>query len=309
MIDVGEMAFAIDIGLISTSQALAAVLRRQTHRLYERGFRPESLAIVVDPVDVESRFVSMEGLSNLRDIGGYQTESGYVVRRKLVYRSARLSSCTDSDLRKLGALDIGSVYDLRTDKEKQRAPDRLPPGVVYRHLPIFRDEPFNPLVVLTRSQHELHVMLQEVYLHDMIDEGAKSFAALFEEIVGANSRPVLFHCTGGKDRTGVASALLLALLGVPDEKIVEDFTLTNLTVPHLIEELRTEVLRSPFFWLNIRHFMPILVAPASLIVNTLTHVRSRYGSVERYLKNAGGLSDRTIDTLCSILLEKGDQVK
>lgn len=170
----------------------------------------------------------IEGARNFRDLGGYRTAAGEVVRRGRVFRSAHLANLTDDDLAAFRRVGIRTVIDFRPEVEKEMTGhNRLPDGVRYETVAI-GDPTLAP---------EVHRALQQgdfTALHDL-EQGNRMIIREFSGELGQTLRiiseeenlPLVFHCIGGKDRTGMTSILLLAILGVPAEQIKIDYLKSN----------------------------------------------------------------------------------
>lgn len=198
----------------------------------------------------EQRFIPMEGTLNTRDIGGYPVANGRTVDRGRLYRSANLARISQKDVDTLDAMGIDMVVDFRGPKEAADEPDRLPPGAGYINSPIIGsargDEIDNEAIAALVHESNLpdslldqeavnrngplYRMLYLVNSYGTRDhvERLKGYRALFQTLL---TRPadsnILFHCTGGRDRTGVGAALLLKALGVADDVIEADFVASN----------------------------------------------------------------------------------
>src|SRR6267154_1393451 len=151
--------------------------------------------------------VPLEGGSNFRDLGGYRTAEGHLVRRGAVFRSAHLGNLTDEDRGALGRLGVRTIVGAHIE-----------PGVGDRIRGAVADGSANP-----------HLMMQFLTDHyrDYPRRCAPGFRTLFATLSDGTHRPLVFHCTAGRDRTGFASALLLTLLGVPWDTVIEDYLRTN----------------------------------------------------------------------------------
>jgi protein-tyrosine phosphatase len=176
--------------------------------------------------------VELAGCTNLRDIGGYRGDGGRRVRFGQVFRAAALGSLTDDDLPVLDALHLRTVADLRGVEESGRAPSRLPrprPGPEVIALPV---EPtvgasLRDILATGRATGEdVLSLLGQAYLA-YATEKLPRFRALLELVAEPARRPILFHCSAGKDRTGFAAAILLLALGVEREAVIEDYLATN----------------------------------------------------------------------------------
>ncbi|KAB1659403.1 tyrosine-protein phosphatase [Pseudoclavibacter chungangensis] len=167
--------------------------------------------------------IAIAGTHNLRDLGGLPASGGVVAPGRL-YRSDALSGLDDSGLVAFAALGIDRIVDLRDAVEIERQPTRLgPAGPEIVHVPVFRAA--DPAEML-RSMGGSGPDLDGLYAAMLTAEGAH-LAEAVTAVADAPTGAVLVHCTAGKDRTGVVVSLVLALLGVPEERIVDDYAATE----------------------------------------------------------------------------------
>jgi protein-tyrosine phosphatase len=230
------------------------------------------------------RLVPLDGALNFRDLGGYPTVDGRHVRWGRVYRSDGLQSLTDGDHAVLEALGIATACDLRAEQEHEQAPSRLPRSVVRLACSVSPARPGEPTLddrILGGELAGLEIDdVVDLYLL-MLDEYAPSFGAVFARIADAGVEPVLFHCAAGKDRTGIVAALLLALLGVADDEVFDDYMLTQrYRTARRMDELRA--------WLGERGlelepFAALYIPQRQTIERTVEAVRARHGSVDAFL--------------------------
>jgi len=184
--------------------------------------------------------IGIASVPNMRDLGGWPTLDGGRVRRGLVYRSTELNALAGTDMDTFAALGIRSVYDLRTEAERTLQPDMLPPNTQHVVVDVYADAvnaaPAALLTVMTdpKAAEELlgdgkGLALFEVGYRDIVRlrSAQAGYRRLFTDIAEPGHRPALFHCTGGKDRTGWAAASFLMLLGVADELVMKEYLLTN----------------------------------------------------------------------------------
>jgi protein-tyrosine phosphatase len=184
--------------------------------------------------------LGIASVANLRDAGGYRTADGSVVRRGVAYRSNQLNPISSADLKKIADLGLKTDFDLRTAEEREAKPDVLPTGVTEVWLNVLAD-------AKGHSPAEVEKVLSDPKMANQILGGGKAAAAFvqtyrdfitlpsanaafrqfFLEMGEKNRLPALYHCTTGKDRTGWASAALLTLLGVPEDKVYEDYLRSN----------------------------------------------------------------------------------
>jgi protein-tyrosine phosphatase len=241
--------------------------------------------------------VPLEGGSNFRDLGGHRTKDGRSVRRGTVFRSAHLGGLTDADRGQLGKLGVRTIVDLRGVSEAAETPhliEGLACKVVGAHIEPQLGEKLRDAV--DRGTATPFLMMQ--YLTDHYREYprrcAPGFRTLFSTLSDGTHRPLVFHCTAGKDRTGFASALLLSLLGVHWDDVMEDYLRTN--------ELWTGHLgRYPELDLDTR--AAIVEARRPYLEAAFDVVRSDFGSPEAFADKALGLDARSRERLKAELLE------
>ena len=175
------------------------------------------------------RDVPLEGASNLRDLGGWPVADGRRVRHGLLYRSATLANLTPADVATVAALGLRTVCDLRGVAEAAAKPSRLPECAERIALPI---EPtvgasLRDLMLREQSTGEDVVgLLRTAYL-DYTGPFLGAYRALFGLLLEPGRTALLFHCSAGKDRTGLGAALVLTALGATRQTVVEDYVATD----------------------------------------------------------------------------------
>ena len=175
-----------------------------------------------------SRSLQLSGATNFRDLGGYRGRDGRIVRWRRIFRSDHLAGLTPRDRDVLSAAGLSRAFDFRGVQERAATPYELP-GVVQHPLPI---EPtvvqsLQAIVAAGRSltARDAIAVMEQTYRW-FVHDNAHRFAELFRHLL-EDDAPLVFHCTAGKDRTGLAAALILHALEVPREVVIEDFLLTN----------------------------------------------------------------------------------
>jgi protein-tyrosine phosphatase len=250
---------------------------------------------------VAERFLPVESVINLRDIGGYQTEDGCTVRWGKVFRTGNLSRLNDEDMAYLEGMNIRQVCDLRSTSRTKAMPDRIPPGVGYLHTPIYEDEFTKEMFPkLLFQRHLLGDTLGNGYWN-WPESGASAYGKLFEQFADSSNYPLMFHCTAGKDRAGIGAAILFSLLGVPEETIIADYSLTNLIFDQLYQEF-LEIDRVDRLGIPPDEMKIMLAANPDWIQRTLAFIRNEYGGAAPYLREAAGLPQSSIDTIRDNLL-------
>ena len=170
------------------------------------------------------------GASNFRDVGGYVSSDGRRVRQGRIFRSNQLGQLTTHDLSQLETLGVHSVVDFRSDDEVAKAGPGLLTGAFRHTLPI---DPSIGYQLRTRLEggQPINRQVTEDLMCDLyrgfVRDHARHFRRFFELLL-AESTPLVFHCSAGKDRTGFAAALVLSALGVSRDLVFQDYMLTNL---------------------------------------------------------------------------------
>lgn len=264
--------------------------------------------------DTDQRHVELDGQSNFRDLGGYETEDGRVVAMGKVYRSGRLSSLSDEDVARLESLDIDVVVNFLTPEEiEAEGQDRLPAGVDERPEPIDVEGDLALVILEARRTGDFSQVPVEINpgIHEMLpDEARGQYASLLREVADADRDVVAFHCSHGVHRTGSAAAILLWTLGVPWETIREDYLLSNEyrrdEIDRRIEQLRQLAAQNQGIEpaqvdvSNIRAFYEL---EGSYIDATRDQILSEYGSIDSYLTDGLGLAPAEIEAIRAKMLE------
>lgn len=241
------------------------------------------------------RRVPLNGAVNFRDLGGYTTADGRRLRTGQVFRSDQLADLSDADLGLLSGLGLRHICDLRADSEREQKPNRAVPGTTVHaigFMPLGGDALMAGAAALTVEKIEQ--VVGKIYL-DFVTERTAHFARLFELMLEPGALPLLIHCTSGRDRTGVASALLLTALGVPRETVAADYDLSNQYRRDLAFQLGTGV--DPVVMNAITRAHPAYLTLA------FEAIEQGWGSTDNYLRKALRLSDAARERLKSLLLE------
>ena len=171
------------------------------------------------------RHIALDGQSNFRDIGGYETADGRTVKWGQVYRSGELPKLTGADVAVLEGLELATVVNFLMPEEIiQSGRDRLPESVREVHQPIAGDRAavltMMAQTAITSGQFDrIPPELNPEFHRVLMEEGKEEYAALLKEVADPANRPLVFHCSHGIHRSGTAAAILLSALGVPWEPI------------------------------------------------------------------------------------------
>lgn len=235
---------------------------------------------------MQDRVIALQGARNFRDLGGYPAEGGCRVRWRALYRSGHLAALTPQDEQTLARLGVARAFDFRGVQERAAEPYRVP-GLVQHALTIEPSVAQRIDVLLqagTALTAELMVELMTELYERLVEQHASRFAELFEHLLGsAGEAPLVFHCTAGKDRTGVAAALLLLALGVPRDVVEQDFLLSN--VLHRPPPRPAKARDVPQDALTV-----LWSVRASYLQHALQVIEQRHGGLQHYLERHIGLA-------------------
>ncbi len=224
------------------------------------------------------RLVALQGAVNFRDLGGYVAGGGLRTRWRRLFRADGLGELTEADLSVLRALGIRTVIDLRSGQELERGRfdvDAHP--VAFHHFPFIEELP--DAEAFERRPGLLGAQYQEM----LSDAGGQILAAL-QVLAAPDALPAVFHCTAGKDRTGVLSAIVLSLLGVDEPTVVADYALSGEAMGRLRAKL---ILKYPDGRDAIENLDEVFSADPAQMELLLDHLRERYGSVDEYVAVLG----------------------
>lgn len=235
---------------------------------------------------------AISSIDNFRELGGYRTICGRRVRRGCFYRAAALGRINAEDKGLLERAGIRTVFDFRSAGEVRAEPDIMPEGAAYwNHSGITtmdeRQVNFDMKTLLKEMSEDpakitaVHNFLIDGYRTMALSSGA--FAKLFEAIKTEERMPVLFHCTAGKDRTGIGAAFILLALGVPEETVIEDYFLSNLyreSANRRILQGAAQSVGDPAVLEGIRGLLEV---KECYIRTTLDTIEERYGGFDAFL--------------------------
>lgn len=232
--------------------------------------------------DLPQRIIALPGVQNIRDLGGYATRDGLTTRWRRVLRGDGLHRLTPEGIAALNEEGLTSVIDLRSAAELEDDPnpykDHAP--VTFYHKPVYDD--LAPALMATNEAGGDDPLVQ-FYLTALIERG-DAMRDILQTLASAPEGPILFHCTAGKDRTGLVAALLLEVAGVDRETILADYSLTGEFIADLVEELleRTRANGGD----AQKHAKFLTCAPVTMQA-TLDQVTRRHGSISGYLRDIG----------------------
>ena len=253
-------------------------------------------------VRVATRNVNVPDVQNFRDLGGYPVYARHKqVRWGMLYRSAQIDLTQPATRDKLNNLGIRTLIDLRDTSEYSRTTsDTLPgqPRVV--HIPIHAGNLADILTGIDRESIQsdtVYRIVERINRH-IVAVHASDFRRMFDTLLDEDNYPAVVHCTTGKGRTGIASALILSALGVNEEDIMDDYSLSNryFDIPAATSYAYDLPTRSQ------EAITTVYSAREGFLNAAKDEIERTYGSVDDYLRRAVGLEKEDLKLLRKILL-------
>lgn len=264
-------------------------------------------------VTLAERKVPAPGMDNLRDMGGLKTGDGRYTKWGLAYRADTLYKAKPEGYRYLNHMNMGYVFDLRREEEIAKKPDPAMDGVAYYHTqipdapPAYADVSWDTdeavFKFVSSPRAETFYVDTNVFMVEA-KKSHQSMKQVFDIALKGDGKAMVWHCAGGKDRTGYVSAMFLAALGVPQETIVNEYLLTN---EYRQDFDRQELADMSKVFNNdpqaIKGFSAIQQSRPEYILAGLKHIEQQYGSIDRYLEQEVGVTPQDIAKLKQLYTE------
>jgi len=247
-------------------------------------------------IKTAERLLPLQGATNFRDLGGYRTTDGKTVKWGRLFRSDELAGLTQADISFLQKSGLKTIIDYRTDDEVKQKPDPAIQGVTYVRNPVFGQSGSGTDIFSYMAAGEFDKMGKpgDVLVaanRDMVDH-PEAYAKLFDMMLDPAAAAFVQHCTAGKDRTGLGSALMLLALGVPKETVVQDFLLSN-QYRETYNQAAVDAMVKQF---NLTDKNAIEIIQALMDVRpeyinaAFDEMAKKYGSIQGFLEEGVGLS-------------------
>lgn len=263
----------------------------------------------------KQRLLKIQDGYNFRDLGGYQTTDGHTVKWRKLLRTGSLANINSADQQLLEQIPVTVDIDLRSPAEVKQDPDKPLKTASYHHLPVFDTDETDA----SHSDEEITKRMQEAgngYRHmssvyqrmTTIGSARAAFRTLFTLLLeNKGEGAVLFHCTAGKDRTGMAAFLILSALGVPEETIMQDYLLTNTATKQFREEwlkqLRERYQGLPNQEILLENRNALSSVNADYLLSAINSIKEQTGDVNHYLTDYLNLSNSDLLTLRNLYLD------
>lgn len=246
------------------------------------------------------RLIPMENASNFRDLGGIPTKDGRIVKWGKIYRSGKLNKLDSKDLGYFNTLGINTVVDFRDDIEVEKDKTRFPTNrEVNRVRTPIGDRSGNMQAELRKQikSADQNTFDSEEFVANVMREFIDSFAYQYQPfldiVADDNQAPVLYHCSAGKDRTGLGTAIILGMLGVEREVILGDFMMSN----YYRNKDINKTLRKTSLVAKQRVTQPLVEVKESYLKSAFEAIDNKYGSMEKFLEAEYGFDEEKLEAI------------
>lgn len=256
---------------------------------------------------------------NARELGGIQVCDGRRVKSGKLIRTAHLSDATDADISVLESIGLKGVIDLRSSHETGKMPDRQVPGAWHTQVEVLSlnghifkgmSKVFDKAATFEDGMAEFCMteaakMLCDGFYISFVDdpESQAAYARFFREILSASGEPVLWHCTQGKDRTGLGAAFILFALGASREDVLKEFALSNDYYAEEMETIKKMVIERGGGKAEFVCIETLVGVNVDSFIEGLDWIETMYGGMDDYLHNQLELTDKEIGRLKEFYLE------
>ena len=251
-----------------------------------------------------SRLLPLQGGRNFRDLGGYRTADGHSVKWRVLFRSGAMHGLTPADFAYLGRLGIRTVCDFRDARERKNEPVAWPnpdaPRVLSEDYAL--DMRFLPAGSPASWTGDAARAAMAASYPRMLDQFNSQYRRMFAELLAGHA-PLAFNCSAGKDRTGIAAALLLTALGVPRATVIEDYLLTNRYLDAAALAPKPGGPANPLAGLKPEVTQALLAADRSYIEAAFAVIDAYPGGAEGYLRDKLGLGPAELKQLHAAYLD------
>ncbi|SIQ24497.1 protein-tyrosine phosphatase [Chryseobacterium sp. RU37D] len=243
------------------------------------------------------RYFKIKKIRNFRTIGSIKNIDGKTLKPRKFYRSGHLHQLKKKSFDKLESLGIKEIIDLRNSKEIARKPDHIPDDILYKNYSAFEDkgdqlDQAKKLVLKGKVKgSDAEVTMLDFY-KDYLTENPETIKNIITEILESD-QPVLYHCTAGKDRTGIITALILTILKFNKEAIYNEYLLSNNYRKKIVEKRLTLAKDLHFLYpkMDVKVLEKLSWVEKDYLDAAFDEINNKYGSTDVYIQNVLGISE------------------
>lgn len=232
------------------------------------------LVVGVEDLVLAERMLPMTGGFNFRDLGGIRLKGNRRVKWGKLFRADELSHLTEEDVAYLGSIPITSVIDFRAENEIKRSPDRLPETAQYTYPIAITPGAMRTDGIQDRDRASFSQQMKQMNKLYVSDTACiRAYRVMFTIIQNNLSAPIVFHCSAGKDRTGMAAALILFALGASEETVMEDYMISKFNIADKYKGLVERYPRAE----------PIFTVRRAYLQAGIDQIKEEHGSIMNFL--------------------------
>ncbi|RXM50060.1 MULTISPECIES: tyrosine-protein phosphatase [unclassified Chryseobacterium] len=241
--------------------------------------------------------VKIKKVHNFRTVGNIKNTEGRTLKEGMFYRSANLHKLKKKSFKQLGELEITKIIDLRNSKEISQSPDHLPNGITYKKYSAFEDEgdqlsQARKLVLKGKVNASDADKRMIDFYREYVTENPETIKTIITEIMESD-KPILYHCTAGKDRTGIVTALILTILKFDKETIYNEYLLSNNFRKPLVEKRLRLANNLHFLYpkMDLQVLEKLSWVEKRYLDAAFGEIDKKYGSTDIYIQQVLGISE------------------
>ncbi|WP_297637621.1 tyrosine-protein phosphatase [uncultured Clostridium sp.] len=248
------------------------------------------------------RLIPLKNFCNFRDLGGFYSKDGRMIKWGKLYRSEVLCNIEEVQMEYFKSLGIKYVFDYRSNEEEASAKDMQFPWIKNLHISAMNDENNENLDMegyfykfLKGEEKKSPVdLLKESY--GRMPFNSEAYKTLVDTFKDYNNAAILQHCTAGKDRTGLGSAILLLILGVDEKIVIEDYMSSNKYRKEANEKI-IDMYKDQLPEKAIEIFREIMGVKEEFIDESLNNIKEKYGTYDEYFLKEFNLTEKDIEDI------------
>jgi protein-tyrosine phosphatase len=263
---------------------------------------------------LEPTLINIHHGFNFRDLGGYPGAGLKTIKQHKLIRSGKLDLLSDRDVQFLDDYGVRYDVDFRSPEELQQAPDRKPSDASYYHLPVFPVDETKVTKYINREEEDKifseHAdggyknMLKTYADMVLLPSAQKAYRGFFDLLLGndGDNEALLFHCSAGKDRTGMGAVYLLSALGVNKKLIRSDYIATTQYIQQPLEDVLVQIKKRHMGTNYEQSIRDLWTVKLDYLESAMATIDEHYGSMQHYLHSALDLTDQQVADLRQIYL-------